>query len=149
MKTTLPAMGLACMLLAAATSPAMAKTDVMTKPPATFKKVSTLVKLPEYLPGYGIFYVDPKTLPVGPFLGYDRQGKLTNITYMIPLAQLNEHKNWSDVGGVAAGVAIDHTDIVYNAGHAGVAEPHYHVTNWLIPHAQESKRVGSSQHSGH
>src|SRR5574337_996308 len=33
--------------------------DIHTKPPADFKKVSTLVKLPDYLPGLGVLYVDP------------------------------------------------------------------------------------------
>lgn len=149
MRSILPASLLSCMLLATSAGHALAKNDVMTKPPATFKKVSTLVELPEFLPGYGTLYVDPKTLPAGPFLGYDRQGKLTNITYMIPLAQLNERKNWTNVGGAATGLSIDHTDISYNPGHPGVAEPHYHVVNWLIPHGQEAARVGGGSHSGH
>jgi hypothetical protein len=37
-------------------------------PPAPFEKVSKLVKLPDFLPGIGTLYVDPKTLPAGPFL---------------------------------------------------------------------------------
>jgi hypothetical protein len=27
---------------------------------------------------------------------------------------------------------VDHVDIVFNAGHPGVAEPHYHVIVWYI-----------------
>ena len=149
MRTILPALLLSSTLLATGASQALAKSDVLTKPPATFKKVSTLVQLPEFLPGYGTLYVDPKTLPAGPFLGYDRKGKLTNITYMVPLAQLDERKNWTNVGGAAAGVMIDHTDISFNPGHPGVAEPHYHFVNWLIPHGEEAARVGAGGHSGH
>lgn len=149
MKKILSASLLSGVLLAVLAGHALAKNDVSTKPPATFKKVSQLVALPEFLPGYGTLYVDPKTLPAGPFLGYDRQGKLTNITYMLPLAQLNERKDWANVGGAAAGLKIDHTDISYNPGHPGVAEPHYHVVNWLIPHSQEAARVGNAAHSGH
>lgn len=149
MRTILPALLVTGALLATGASQALAKSDVMTKPPANFKKVSTLVQLPEFLPGYGTLYVDPKTLPAGPFLGYDRKGKLTNITFMLPLSQLNERKNWTNVGGAAAGLSIDHTDIAYNPGHPGVPEPHYHFINWLIPHGEEAARVGSSDHAGH
>lgn len=149
MKKILSASLLSGMLLAIPAGHAMAKNDVTTKPPANFKKVSQLVALPDFLPGLGTLYVDPKTLPAGPFLGYDRKGKLTNVIYMIPLAQLNERKDWTNLGGAAAGLKIDHTDITYNAGHPGVAEPHYHITNWLIPHNQEAARVGAAAHSGH
>lgn len=149
MRAILTATGIASVLLATTASLALAKDTFMTKPPATFKKVSTLVQLPEFLPGYGTLYVDPKTLPVGPFLGYDRQGRLTNVTYMVPLAMLNDRKDWTNLGNAVAGVKIDHTDISYNAGHPGVAEPHYHFVNWLIPHSQEAARVGGGTHSGH
>src|ERR671925_52643 len=55
--------------------PAEAQAPPMKAPPGgAFRKVSTLVQLPEFLPGLGILYVDPRTLPAGPFLAYDRQG---------------------------------------------------------------------------
>src|SRR5690242_17826717 len=62
-------------------SGAVLAADIHTKAPENFKKVSTLVKLPDYLPGLGVLYVDPSTLPVGPFLGYDKKGHLVNVTY--------------------------------------------------------------------
>ncbi|KAB2951323.1 MAG: hypothetical protein F9K19_18860, partial [Rhizobiaceae bacterium] len=43
-----------------------------TPPPAPYAKVSDLVALPDFLPGLGTLFVDPATLPAGPFLGYDR-----------------------------------------------------------------------------
>jgi hypothetical protein len=113
-------------------SPVASAADITTSPPASFKKVSSLVKLPDYLPGLGTLYVDPSTLPVGPFLGYDHKGKLVNITYMIPLKDLDGHKNFEALGGVASGVKLNHTAIEYNPGHPGVEEPHYHVVQWLI-----------------
>jgi len=76
--------GIVTLCLAAVTGVAVAA-DIHSQPPANFKKVSTLVKLPEYLPGLGVLYVDPSTLPVGPFLGYDKKGHLVNVTYMVPL----------------------------------------------------------------
>lgn len=106
--------------------------SITSSPPADFKKVSSLVKLPDFLPGLGTLYVDPKTLPIGPYLGYNHKGKLVNIIYMIPLKDLDAHKNFETLGGVAAGVKINHTDVQYNPGHPGVEEPHYHIVEWLI-----------------
>ena len=115
--------------IAACTAPAA---DITMSPPASFNKVSSLVKLPDFLPGLGTLYVDPSTLPIGPFLGYNHQGKLVNITYMVPLKDLDARKNFETLGGVAAGMKISHTDIQYNPGHPGVEEPHYHIVQWLI-----------------
>ena len=47
-------------------------------PPAGYQKVSTLAKLPDFIPGLGALYVRPQTLPAGPFLGYDRDDRLVN-----------------------------------------------------------------------
>lgn len=113
-------------------APPVSAAGVMTTPPASFKKVSSLVKLPDFLPGLGTLYVDPATLPVGPFLGYNHAGKLVNIIYMVPLKDLDSHKNFDALGGVAAGIKLNHTDIQYNPGHPGVEEPHYHIVEWLI-----------------
>jgi len=113
-------------------APMVSAADVATSPPANFKKVSSLVTLPDFLPGLGTLYVDPSTLPIGPFLGYNHRGKLVNITYMVPLKDLDAHNNFEALGGVAAGMKINHTDIQYNPGHPGVEEPHYHIVQWLI-----------------
>ena len=113
-------------------APAAFAADITTSPPAKFKKVSSLVKLPDFVPGLGTLYVDPATLPVGPFLGYNHKGKLVNITYMVPLKDIDGHKNFETLGTVAAGVKLNHTDIQYNPGHPGVEEPHYHIVQWLI-----------------
>ena len=127
-------------LLAAAPGWAAEK-NILSTPPADFKKVSTLVKLPDYLPGMGTLYVDPKTLPAGPFLGYDKSKRLVNVIYMVPLKQIDEHKAFTNLGSAAAGLKVDHTDIEFNPGHPGVEEPHYHVTEWLISHAEHEKRL--------
>lgn len=99
-------------------------------PPAPYQAVSALVDLPDFIPGMGSLYVDPATLPAGPFLAYDREGRLVSSIYMIPLAAMTEHQNFD---GLAVGDGeVDHVDIQYNAGHPGVAEPHYHVTLWYV-----------------
>jgi len=111
----------------------------MTAPPgAPFEKVSKLVQLPDYLPGMGTLYVDPKTLPVGPFLGYNHEGKLVNITYMVPVEDLESHKAFTNLGASVAGLRVDHTELQYNLGHPGVEKPHYHITEWLISEAAET-----------
>jgi hypothetical protein len=122
----------ALLLPAAMLAPPAWGADAPITPPAKFKKVSSLVKLPDFVPGLGTLYVDPSTLPVGPFLGYNHKGKLVNVTYMVPLKDLEAHKSFEAVGGVVAGAKLDHTDIQYNPGHPGVDEPHYHIVQWLI-----------------
>ncbi|MGH7674578.1 MAG: DUF5602 domain-containing protein [Gemmatimonadales bacterium] len=102
-----------------------------TAPPnAPYKKVSSLVPLPDFVPGLGTLYVDPATLPAGPFLAYDHQGNLVSSIYMIPLKDMNAQKAFIDLK--VARERADHVDIVFNAGHPGVAEPHYHVTVWYV-----------------
>lgn len=100
------------------------------EPPEGYKKVSTLVQLPDFLPGMGTLYVKPDTLPVGPFLAYDRDGKLVSTVYMIPMTTLDGRK---DLTGLPVGNnKVEKVDVTYNYGHAGVAEPHYHVTIWHV-----------------
>ena len=99
-------------------------------PGGKYKKVSTLVALPDFVPGLGTLYVDPATLPAGPFLAYDHQGHLVSSIYMIPLKDMNAQKAFS--GLKVAQARADHVDIVFNAGHPGVAEPHYHMIVWYV-----------------
>jgi hypothetical protein len=120
--------GLSLGLLLAA--PQTAAAQRKAPPGGAYKKVSTLVQLPEFLPGLGTLYADPATLPAGPFLAYDRQGNLVSSIYMIPLKALNARKAFSDL--TVAQERVDHVDIVFNAGHPGVAEPHYHVILWYV-----------------
>jgi hypothetical protein len=107
-------------------------------PGGKYKKVSTLVPLPDFVPGLGTLYVDPATLPAGPFLAYDQQGQLVSSIYMIPLKAMNAQQAFT---GLQIGSArADHVDIVFNAGHPGVAEPHYHVIVWYVS-AQRAARL--------
>jgi len=111
---------------------------VLTAPPGdSYKAVSSLVKLPDFIPGMGQLFVDPTTLPAGPFLGYDREGKLVNTTYMIPVSLMKADMNLKDLKAPAG--TVDHVDIVYNAGHPGVEEPHIHIVLWNVPADQETR----------
>lgn len=132
LRSTLAATALLC--LACVT--AEAAPPEHAPPPAPFRKVSELVKLPDFLPGMGTLYVDPKTLPAGPFLAYDHGGRLVSTIYMVPLKDIDEHKKFAGLGAVDA--RVDHVDIYFNAGHPGVEQPHYHIVLWHVPKADEA-----------
>ena len=120
-----------------ATVPAQAQTLDKAPPGGNYKKVSELVKLPDFLPGMGTLYVDAKTLPAGPFLAYDHDGKLVSTIYMIPVEDLNPDKKFEDLA--APGGSVDHVDVYFNAGHPGVEKPHAHVVLWHVPTADEAR----------
>jgi hypothetical protein len=127
--------------LALAATALAADGDLRKAPPGGgYKKVSELVKLPDFLPGMGTLYVKPETLPAGPFLAYDRNGKLVSTTYMIPMKDLEAKKKFDDLA--VAKEKVDHVDLYFNAGHPGVEEPHYHVVLWYIPEGQEKTLAG-------
>jgi hypothetical protein len=123
-------------MLAMLATPALAADNVSKAPPGSdYKKVSELVKLPDFLPGLGTLYVNPKTLPAGPFLAYDHQGKLVSTIYMIPLKDIQAEKKFDNLA--APGGNVDHVSLYYNAGHPGVPDPHYHIVLWHVSKAQE------------
>lgn len=103
----------------------------LAPPGGDYQNVSALVALPAFIPGMGALFVQPSTLPAGPFLAYDRDNKLVSTVYMIPLAQMEQHVNFVQLA--TPGRPVVATDIVYNAGHPGVAEPHYHIVLWHVP----------------
>lgn len=120
----------AAALLAAFAVATPAVAQQKAPPAAPFQKVSALVPLPDFIPGLGTLYVDPGTLPAGPFLAYDKAGALVSTMYMLPLATFEKHEGWAGLS--AAKAPVDHVDVTYNAGHPGVAEPHYHVILWHV-----------------
>ncbi|MDX5368753.1 MAG: hypothetical protein LPL29_05195 [Alphaproteobacteria bacterium] len=94
-------------------------------PGAPYVQVSDVLPLPEFIPGLGTLFVDPGTLPAGPFLAYDRDGNLAATVYMTPLEDL---ENGTSFDGLGVGLHdVDSVDIYYNAGHPGVERPHAHV----------------------
>ena len=123
-------------VLALSAVPALAQNVATAPPGGAYKKVSTLVKLPDFLPGLGTLYVDPKTLPEGPFLAYDHKGRLVSTIYMIPLKDMQDQKAFARLA--APGGRVDHVSIYYNAGHPGVPDPHYHIVLWHVSPAQEA-----------
>jgi hypothetical protein len=126
----------AAVLLCLVNAPAGAADDSHAPPAPPFRKVSELVKLPDFLPGMGTLYVDPKTLPAGPFLTYDHGGRLVSTIYMVPLKDLDAHNKFSGLGAV--GQTVDHVDLYYNAGHPGMEMPHYHIVLWHVSKSDEA-----------
>ncbi len=60
------------------TSPDAAAAQRKEPPVDTYQPVSKLGPLPDFVPGLGTLYVDPATLPAGPFLAYDHQENLVS-----------------------------------------------------------------------
>ena len=118
-----------CVVLLAFSLPAFAANPKIM-PDASYKKVSDLVALPEFIPGMGTLYVNPSTLPVGPYLAYDRKGTLVSTIYMVPLSAMEKHENFT--GLTAGSHRVRRVDITFNPGHPGVEAPHYHVTIWHV-----------------
>ena len=104
---------------------------------AGYKRVSSLVNFPAFFPGIGVVFVKPETLPVGPFLSFDRRDRLISTIYMLPLAQMNEHKRFEAPVGFA-GARVDHTTMYFNDGHPGVDVPHYHYVLWHVTKKNEA-----------
>lgn len=129
--------GIAAFVLAtvAAASLAMAADAPTTAPPdAPFAKVSDLTSLPDFLPGLGTLYVDPDTLPAGPFYAYDHDGQLSATVYMTPWEDLQNGTAYTDLG--VGSDTVTSVDIMYNAGHEGVPKPHVHV---ILYHDADAK----------
>lgn len=99
-----------------------------------YVQVSDALPLPAFIPGLGTLFVDPATLPAGPFLAYDHDGRLSATVYMTPLVELQNGTAYDNLGIGAH--TVSGIDIYYNAGHPGVEKPHAHV---VLYHDDEAK----------
>jgi hypothetical protein len=94
-----------------------------------YKKVSSLVDFPRFFPGIGALYVQPETLPNGPYRAFDRRGRLSSTIYMLPIEDLENRKKF-DLAGLAG--KGDHATFYFNSGHPGLDKPHYHIHIWHV-----------------
>jgi hypothetical protein len=94
-----------------------------------YKKVSSLVNFPPFFPGIGALFVQPKTLPNGPYRAFDRRGRLSSTIYMLPIEDLEDRKQF-DLEGLAG--KGDHVTFYFNSGHPGLDKPHYHIHIWHV-----------------
>lgn len=117
--------------LATTATTAIAQNAAPMKPAGgAYQAVSDLVPLPNHIPGIGTLFVDPATLPVGPFAAYNKSGSLVSTVYMVPLADMQAQTKFA--GLAVAGAATKSVDMYYNAGHPGVDQPHYHIVLWHV-----------------
>jgi hypothetical protein len=106
----------------------------MAPPGGEYQKASEVAGLPDFFPGLGTLYVQPKTLPGGPYLAYDRQGHLVSTVYMVPITDIETHQKVNFTG--VPDMTVDHVDLRYSAGHPSMPDPHYHLILWYLPPAQ-------------
>lgn len=136
---------LALVLLAALPFAAAQSSDLLTSPPpAPYVAVSSILPLPDFIPGAGALFIDPANAPVGPWLAYGSDGSLVEVLFMVPVSEMEKATNWSDLGaGLLAqiGKAVDHVDISYNGGHPGMAEPHYHIRLAVVDAATQEAQL--------
>jgi hypothetical protein len=106
-----------------------------------YKPVSDLVNFPKFFPGLGIIYVKPDTLPLGPFLCFDRDDRLVATVYMVPVKDIDDHKTLDAVGLTPLGInaPVDHVSFYFNPGHPGVDMPHYHFVIWHVSKKDEAR----------
>jgi hypothetical protein len=100
-----------------------------------YKKVSSLAVFPAFLPGLGVFFVKPETLPFGPLLSFDRKDRLIATVYMIPVQDVNDHKKL-DLSGFWG--RSDHVTFYFQSGHVGAEMPHYHFVIWNVSEKGEA-----------
>lgn len=119
-------------------------------PPAPYVNVSKALKgaLPNFIPGLGTLYVDASKLPEGPFLAYDKAGKLIKIVFMIPLEKLQNQTEYLDKAHeILAHIGnekVDHINFIYSGPHPGVTERHYHIELVLVSAKAEKKALGDN-----
>ena len=112
--------------------PAAASSGVSIKEPpgGSYVKACTIASLPCFFPGLGTLYVQPTTLPAGPFQAYDHNGDLVSTIYMIPVADFDARKKHDELA--SSPLPVTFVDIYYNSGHPGVPMPHYHIVLWHV-----------------
>lgn len=103
-----------------------------------YKRLSDLVNFPKFFPGLGIIFVKPDTLPLGPFLCFDRDDRLVATLYMVSTKDIDDHKSFEAPAAAFAG-KVDHVSHYFNPGHPGMDMPHYHIVIWHVSKAEEAR----------
>jgi hypothetical protein len=101
-----------------------------------YKRLSDLVKFPKLFPGLGIIFVKPDTIPLGPFLCFDRNDRLIATVYMVSMKDIDDHKSFEAPGFAGK---VDHFSYYFNPGHPGMDMPHYHIVIWHVSKEEEAR----------
>lgn len=118
--------------------PALSRRTVQHEPPPPpYVKASTLGRFPELISGIGTLYVSPNNLSYGPFLAYDRHGRLVSTIYKIALKDIDGHVAIPDLP--APGGRVTHVSFFFHEAHPGVEERHYHLILWHTGRAPEER----------
>lgn len=107
-------------------------------PPEPYVSASSMLPLPDFIPGAGALFIDPDNAPTGPWLSYGNDGSLVEVLFMVPVADMQSAENWDDLAAgllEELGLSVDHVDVTYNGGHPGMTEPHYHFRMAFVDHA--------------
>ena len=102
-----------------------------------YKRLSDLVNFPKFFPGLGIVLVKPDTMPLGPYLCFDRDNRLIATLYMVSIKDIDDHKSFEAPGGFAG--KVDHISYYFNPGHPGMDMPHYHIVIWHVSKEEEAR----------
>lgn len=99
-------------------------------PGGNFVKLSSVSHFPDFYPGLGTLYVQPASMPIGPYYGYDRLGHQVNTIYMVPLTFFDDHQvaKWIQ----SSHLRVNHLTLAYTNPHPGVDMQHYHIILWHI-----------------
>lgn len=121
--------------------------DLTPALPEGYVNASEILPLPDFIPGAGALYIDPANAPVGPWLSYGNDGQLVEVLFMVPVSQMAESGNWDNLASgtfETLGISsVDHVDLTFNPGHAGMAEGHYHIRLVLLD--DSAQRAALSQ----
>ena len=101
-----------------------------------YKRLSELVNFPKFFPGLGILFVKPESLPLGPYLCFDRKDRLVATVYMVPIKDIEDHKSLEAPGFAGP---VDHVSLYFNPGHPGADMPHYHLVIWHVTQKEEAR----------
>jgi hypothetical protein len=100
-----------------------------------YKRLSDLVNFPKFFPGLGVVFVKPDTIPLGPFLCFDRNDRLIATVYMVSTKDIDDHKSFE---APAFTGSVDHVSYYFNSGHPGFEMPHYHIVIWHVSKEEEA-----------
>lgn len=95
------------------------------------------MNFPKFFPGLGIVLVKPDTMPLGPYLCFDRNNRMIATLYMVSTKDIDDHKSFEAPGSFAG--RVDHVSIYFNSGHPGMDMPHYHIVIWHVSKEEEAR----------
>ncbi|WP_420406360.1 hypothetical protein [Nisaea sp.] len=131
-------MGVALSLVAAQTLARDEDALRQAPPPAPNAGFSKLFPPPGHIPRFGALFVDPATLPANPFLGYDRDGKLSATVQLTPLEGLRSGAAMADrvVAALRGRIRVEPTrqaTVFCPQGVGCLRKVHFPKTDLLVP----------------